>query len=248
MLCKNNKKGLIKMSEQILEKKTNEQSNQKLKQKIIAVIPAYNEEKYIQKVIEETKKYVDDVIVVDDASKDKTNQLARQAGAIVLRHEVNLAKGGALKTGCDAAIQLGADVIVTLDGDGQHDPNEIPKLIKGLEEHELIIGARKFNENMPMQSKIGNITLSKFSKMLFHTNISDTQTGFRAFKSSAYSKILWESTGYEVETEMIKNINKNKVDFSEVEVKTIYNDNYKGTTPMDGAKIALNMIKWRAKQ
>lgn len=216
--------------------------------KLIVVIPAYNEEEHIAKVVKDTKKYVDKVIVIDDASTDKTGELAKKAGAIVLRHEINLQKGAALRTGCKAAIMLGADSIITLDGDGQHDPHEIPKLIKKLNRYDLVIGARKFDKNMPFTSKLGNFILSKLSQILFKNKIKDSQTGFRAFNIKIYPKILWESSDYGIETEMIKNINKHNISHSEVEIQTIFNDSYKGTTPLDGIKIVLNMLQWRLKQ
>ena len=220
----------------------------KNKRKIIAVIPAHNESKYIGNIVKQAKIYVDDVLVIDDASSDNTKQLAEKAGAIVLRHIVNLQKGAALKTGCEAAVNLGADIIITLDGDGQHDPNEIPKLIERLNYSDLVIGVREFNRNMPKTSRLGNIFLSKFSKFLFKSDLSDTQTGFRAFNARIYPKIAWESADYRVETEMIKNISDNRISHEEVKIKTIYNDKYKGTTPLDGIKIALNMISWRMKR
>jgi glycosyltransferase involved in cell wall biosynthesis len=216
--------------------------------KIIAVIPAHNEEKHIEKVVRETKKYVDEVIVVDDASTDNTSKIAKKEGAVVLRHEINLQKGAALKTGCEAAIMLDADSIITIDGDGQHDPHEIPKLINKLNKYNLVIGSREFNKNMPLTAKLGNLFLSKLSRILFKNKIKDSQTGYRAFNVSIYPKILWESSGYGIETEMIKNINKHNLSHIEVDVTTIYNDDYKGTTPMDGIKIALNMIQWKVKQ
>ena len=94
--------------------------------KTIAVIPAYNEAKHIAEIVSEVKKYVPDVLVIDDASADATRELAKRAGATVLRHPINLGKAGAIKTGCDAALSLQAEIIILLDGDGQHDPKHIP--------------------------------------------------------------------------------------------------------------------------
>jgi glycosyltransferase involved in cell wall biosynthesis len=213
--------------------------------KIIAVIPACNEEKYIFDVVKKTKKYVNEVIVVDDSSNDNTEKLAKNAGAIIIKHELNLQKGAALKTGCDAALILGAEIIVILDGDGQHNPDNIPKLIEKLKYFDLVIGSRKFNNQMPKVARIGNLLLTQFARLLFNTQINDSQTGFKAFKSEVYKKIKWKSSGYEVETEIIKNITKNKISYSEVIIDTIYHDNFKGTTPIDGIKIIYQMIKWK---
>src|SRR3989344_4225229 len=143
--------------------------NSKNEKKVIAVIPAYNESKYIFNVVKEAKKHVDQVIVVDDASSDNTGLLAKKAGALVLRHIVNLGLGGTLKTGCDAAILLGAKRIVTLDGDGQHDSSEIPKLVETMEKNnaDAVFGERAFNKNMPIIKKIGNYFFLFYSKYLF---------------------------------------------------------------------------------
>jgi|SRR3989344_6941699 len=213
--------------------------------KIVAVIPAYNEEKYIGGVISKTKKYVDEVIVIDDCSKDNTFNEAKNMGVIVLKHIVNLGKGATLKTGCEAALKLNATHIVVLDADGQHDPSEISDLIKTLNCSDIVFGVRKFNENMPLVAKIGNKGLSFITKILFGISISDTQSGFRAFTAEAYKKIRWNSTAYSVETEMIARAGKNKLSYKEVNIKTIYNDKYKGTTFIDGFKIFLNMVIWR---
>src|SRR3989344_2011692 len=217
----------------------------KIKMKIVAVIPAYNEEKYVEDVIIKTKNYVDEVIVIDDCSKDDTFQKTKKSGVVVLRHIVNLGKGAALKTGCEAALKLNATHIVALDADGQHDPSEIPDLIKTLNGSDIVFGVRKFNENMPLVAKIGNAGLSFVTKILFGISISDTQSGFRAFTSDAYKKIRWNCPEYAVENEIIARAGKNRLSYKEVNIKTIYNDKYKGTTFIDGFKILLNMLVWR---
>ena len=97
-----------------------------------AVIPAYNEEKNIANIVKKTKKYVNDVVVVDDGSKDKTKELGEKAGAVVLRHILNLGKGAALKTGCDYAFKRGAEYVIALDADAQHNPYDIPRFIEKL--------------------------------------------------------------------------------------------------------------------
>jgi glycosyltransferase involved in cell wall biosynthesis len=212
--------------------------------KIIAVIPAHNEQKYISSVVKQTKKYVDEVIVVDDASTDKTGELAKKAGAVVLRHEINLGLGGTLKTGCDGALILEADIIITLDGDGQHDPHEIPKLVKKLEETkaDAVFGERPFSKEMPFVKKIGNKFFHVFSKSIFGIKVKDTQTGYRLFTARAYEKIRWKSADYAVASEMLINAEKHNLKYVPQEVRTIYHENQKGTTIMDGLKIANKML------
>ncbi len=211
---------------------------------IIAVIPAHNESKYISKVVEDTKKYVDKVIVVDDASTDNTQELARKAGAIALRHEINLGLGGTLKTGCDAGLILGADILITLDGDGQHDPHEIPKLINALIKNkcDAVFGERPFNKTMPFVKKMGNKFFNVFSKYIFGIKVRDTQTGYRLFTADAYRKIRWKSRDYAVASEMLINAETHKIRYVPQEVRTIYFENQKGTTIIDGIKIANKML------
>ena len=100
--------------------------------KIFAIIPAHNEQKSISEVIRKAKAYVDEVVLVDDGSKDRTAELGGRSGAVVLRHIVNLGKGAALKTGCDYAVRKGAQFIVAIDADTQHNPTDIPKFIEKL--------------------------------------------------------------------------------------------------------------------
>ncbi len=213
----------------------------------IAVIPAYNEEKTVGLVVRKAKKYVDKVIVVDDFSKDNTSKVAEKAGAVVLRHPVNLGAGSSLKTGCEAALRLKGDIIVTLDSDGQHDPREIPKLVGALKDGHLdiVFGRRPYDEKMPFVKKIGNWGIDTTSRMLFGIDVKDTQSGFRAFTTKAYKKIKWDSQKYAVQSEMIINTGRKKLKYSNIEVKTIYLDDFKGTTVLSGVRIVAQMIKWR---
>lgn len=218
--------------------------NKMRSKKIFAVIPAYNEEKHIFKVVKQTMKHVDKVIVVDDFSSDRTSQLAKKAGAIVLRHPINIGLGGTLKTGCDAALLLEGDIIVTLDGDGQHDPNEINNLINHLIKNnfDAVFGERPFNYNMPFVKKVGNKFFEIFSKQGFGIKVKDTQTGYRVFTAEAYKKVRWDSTDYAVASEMLINAERHNLRYDSHIVKTIYHDTYKGTTILDGMKIAGKMI------
>jgi len=213
----------------------------------IAVIPSFNEEKNISSVVRKTKKYVNKVIVVDDGSKDKTGKFARRAGAIVLTHRINLGVGATNKTGCEAALKLKADIIITLDGDGQHNPKEIPKMIKKIKEgYDIVFGARiKKRKKMPLLRKLGNRLSSNLQNFLFKSKLSDVQSGYRCFTKSAYKKIRWETSGYNVENEIIINVVKNNLRYCEIPIDTVYNDAYKGISPVDGFKILLFIIKKR---
>lgn len=217
---------------------------------VAAVIPARNEVKHIGPVVNNTLPFVDYVIVVDDGSVDGT--MTAVAGidnskVRCLRHEVNLGKGAALKTGCDAAVLLKSDVIVCLDADGQHNPASIPLFLRTLTDKQVdvVFGMRQFNNRMPMTMLIGNRILSQFIHWLFRVMVHDTQSGFRAFTVLAYQKLRWHSSGYEAETEMIVRIGEYKLKYIEVDIDTIYYDNYKGTTALDGLRIFFYILRWK---
>ncbi len=218
-----------------------------------AVIPAHNEAKRLTKVALATKEFVDKVILVDDGSIDETwttmQSLAQQYPnqIIPIRHQVNLGKGAALKTGCDAAVRLKIDTVVCLDADGQHNPASIPQFIAKLENNkvDVVFGTRAFNSHMPMMMLFGNRFLSQCIKRLFKVMVHDTQSGFRAFTTLAYQQLRWHSSGYEVETEMIVRTGEHHLRYTEVDIDTIYHDSYKGTTVIDGLKIFFYILRWK---
>ena len=210
-----------------------------------AVIPAHNEEKNIEQIVKKTKKHVHSVVVVDDGSKDKTAQLAEKSGAIVLRHIINLGKGGALKTGCEYAFSKGAKYIVALDADAQHNPDDIPRFSEKLAKYDIVFSCRKYSKQMPAVLRFGNMFISEAASILYNVNLNDTQSGFRAFSKEAYKKIRWNAADYSMESEMISRAGKQKLKYVQIPIQTIYSDKYKGTTVIDGMKIALNMIWWK---
>jgi len=216
-----------------------------MEKKIFAIIPAYNEEKHINKVVKETKKYLDNVIVVDDGSKDKTKEVAKKSKAIVLRHLVNLGKGAALKTGCDYAVKNNADIMIAIDADAQHNPKEIPKFLENIKNCDVVLAYRKTNKDMPLVLKFGNWFINKTIKFLYGPKIKDSQCGYRAFTTKAYKKIRWKASDYSMESEMIAKIGKYKLSYQEIPIETIYSDKYKGTTILDGIKIVFDLLLWR---
>jgi len=214
--------------------------------KLIAVIPAYNESEHIASVVKATQKYVDEAIVVDDGSKDDTSIQAKNAD-LCLRHIVNMGKGLAMRTGFEAAIARKADVVVFIDADGQHKPEDIPKLTKLLEEKNLdmVSGVRKFNKNMPFVLRFGNWFLVTAFNTMFNSHIHDLSNGFRAIKTEHYDKIKWLSSGYSVETEILAKARKNRLKVGEVTIATIYLNKVKGTTIFDGINMFFKMCYWR---
>lgn len=206
------------------------------------IIPAYNEGQRIIYVLKKAKEFTPNVIVVDDGSKDETYSYAQRAGAIMLKHEVNLGKGAALKTGCDFALSKGAAKLIVLDADGQHEPEEIPNFLKALNGHDLVYSYRKAPKSMPFVLRFGNWFINKTLNVLYHTDIKDSQCGYRAFTSEAYRKIRWGSRDYFVETEMIMKACQNRLKYAQIPIETIYADKYKGTTVLDGVKVVLKIL------
>lgn len=210
------------------------------------VIPAYNESEHIREVIRGVKKYIQNIIVVDDGSKDNTSDIAKEEGATILKNIINLGKGATLRTGCDYAIKLGANQIIVLDADAQHDPHKIPEFLEAMENNnEMVFGYRKLSETMPFVLRFGNWFISKTTKFLYNLDLYDTQCGYRAFTADTYKKIRWDASDYGMESEMITKVGKHKLKYAQVPLQTIYLDKYKGTTVLDGMKIVLKMMVWK---
>lgn len=173
---------------------------------VVAIIPAYNEEKALADVIGKTLEHVDEVIVVDDGSSDKTSEVAIEAGARVIKHSVNLGKGEALKSGFKA---IGDDsIIITIDGDGQHNPSEIPDLVRPIIEDgaDLVNGSRYMNgpeENTPAYRRVGQKVLDIATNISAGTKVTDSQSGFRAFSPKSKNVFRFKDTGFGIESEML---------------------------------------------
>lgn len=213
-----------------------------LEKNVWVVVPAHNEAKTIKQVIDKIKEFTQNVVVVVDGSVDNTLKIADEQEINVLHHIVNLGKGSALKTGCDFAINKGANKLVAIDADMQHDPSEIPNFIRYLDDYDVILGYREINKDMPFVFRIGNIIINYMTKVLYNIDVKDTQCGYRAFTTNAYQRIRWESSDYFMESEMIANIGKANLRYKEIPIKTIYSDRYKGTTVIDGVKIVINLF------
>ena len=213
--------------------------------KIWAVVPARNEEKNISRVVKKAGKYADNVVLIDDGSTDKTALLGKKAGAIVIRHIVNLGKGAALKTGYDFAVNNGAKFLVVLDADAQHKPEDIPRFADKLKKYDVVFSYRKLGAKMPFVLRFGNWFISKIVKVFYGIDLKDTQCGFRAFSKDAYKKIRWNANDYSMESEMISRAGRQRLKYVQIPIQTIYSDKYKGTTIIDGVKIVSNMLWWR---
>lgn len=174
--------------------------------RIVAIIPAYNEEQYLEDVIGKTLQYVDKVIIVDDGSEDKTAEVAIASGAEVISHSTNLGKGEALKSGFKAIND--DSIIITIDGDGQHNPDEIPNLVKPILEDgaDLVNGSRYMNgpeENTPAYRRVGQKVLDIATNISAGIKVTDSQSGFRAFSNKSRDCFRFKDTGFGIESEML---------------------------------------------
>lgn len=194
-------------------------------EKTFIVIPAFNEDTVIEAVIEDVKKSgFKNLIIVDDGSTDESFKVSKKTGSLVLHHALNRGKGAALKTGVEAAKILGAESVVTFDGDGQHDPNDIRKMISKLEQgYDVILGTRSF-EKIPALRRVGNIMGNIFTWLIYGLWVNDSQCGFRAFSKKALKFIDTQHDRYEYESEVVREIARHKLKFTEVPIKVLYTE------------------------
>jgi len=212
--------------------------------KTYIIVPAYNEEGRAKEVIRQVLDYCKNVIVVNDGSTDNTEQEAKQFPVTVINQK-NTGKGRALRNGCDYAIEQGAEVLIVIDADGQHETKDITRLLKALKNNDIVFTYRHFVGTMPFVFRFGNWFISNVASVLFGIKLWDTQCGYRAFRSNVYNKIRWDALGYFMDTEMIIRAGKNNLKYEQVRIKTIYSNKRKGTNVFDGIKIVLKMIKWK---
>ncbi|MBU0963439.1 glycosyltransferase family 2 protein [Patescibacteria group bacterium] len=195
---------------------------------IFIVIPAYNEEKVIRGVLIDLRNNFKNIIIIDDASDDKTVQIAEQFDILVLRHLINRGQGAALKTGIMYALNQKADVIVTFDADGQHHAEDVKNLVKPIIDGqvEVVLGSRFLNNdqssNIPVYRKIILKLAVIFTKFSSKLNITDTHNGLRALSFKAASKIELKQDRMAHGSEILDEIYKNKLSYIEVPVNITY--------------------------
>jgi glycosyltransferase involved in cell wall biosynthesis len=173
---------------------------------LCAVIAAYNEEQHVAEVVAGAAGWAAPVIVVDDGSSDATGMRARAAGATVIRHERNLGKGCAIRTGLAQALQHPCSHVLFLDADMQHDPGEIPRLVEQAERGigDFVLAERDFAKGvMPPARFYTNIIGSRILSSFIGMPVSDSQSGFRLIRSDLLRKVALTGSGYEIETEML---------------------------------------------
>lgn len=174
---------------------------------VVACIPAYNEERTIARVVVEAQRYVDKVIVCDDGSTDLTGEIARRLGAEVIRHERNMGYGAALSSLFKAARGLNASAMVVLDADLQHNPSDIPRLLSPVVrgEADIVIGSRFLGKEggVPKYRGLGIRLITNFAKGVSYKDITDAQSGFRAYSRRAINSITPSEQGMGASTEIL---------------------------------------------
>lgn len=195
--------------------------------KVCCIIPAYQESRAIDQVIRIAQKYCTHVVVVDDGSTDNTGKIAQDNGATVLRHPTNLGKGAALRTGFDYTVKKQYDIMITLDGDLQHNPHSIPRFLDKIKQgYDIIVGSRyqTQSEDMPFARKLSNLITTTVLRVFFKVPVTDSQSGYRAFKRRVLETIPVRDNGFAAETEILIDAQRAGFLISEVPIATSYGD------------------------
>ena len=216
------------------------------------VVPAYNEEVSIGQTVSSLKRNFPKakIIVLNDGSKDKTRKIALEMGAIVYSHILNRGLGAALGTGIKAALKEGADIIVTFDADLQHEAGDIQRLIRPIKEKraDAVIGSRFMKQEdmrgMPKVKVLGNKALTGITNILAGSEITDSQSGLRAFDRVAAKKLLILCDRYDVSSEIVHELSRHRLKVIEIPIKAIYDkrSKTKGTTIRSGFQITWGLM------
>ena len=234
------------MSQQFIDVMSQHSEYESLKPFILVRIPAYNEEKNIGKILDQAFRHVEQVIVCDDGSTDGTNEIARRKGATVVRNPSNMGKGRALHTCFRLADRIAPDVIVMMDADGQHNPEDIPRLVAPIldGEADLVIGSRYVagsSTDAPLYRRVGLSIVNAFSQTA-NDGVKDTQSGFRAFNKDALRLFTdMSEDGFGVETEQLSIARKFGLRVMEVPA-TIRYEGLENTSKKDPVSHGLELI------
>lgn len=221
---------------------------------LCVVLPAFNEAAVIKRVLTDIQQELGflsgwryRLVVVDDGSTDGTGKQAAQAGSVVLRHVLNRGLGGALSTGMAYAKKMGAQAMLTMDSDGQHDPKDIKTILEPLVSNkaDVVIGSRMLGQKgMPWDRRLINLVSNWTTFLLFQVWTTDSQSGFRAFNREALQKITIKTKEMEVSSELFSEIKRYTLRLKEVPIQVIYTDysRHKGQGNLNGLRILLKLI------
>jgi glycosyltransferase involved in cell wall biosynthesis len=217
--------------------------------KIIAVIPAYNEGQVVADVVAAVRPMVNEVVVVDDGSKDDTAMRAKEAGACVACHLINRGQGAALQTGMDLALLRGADIIVHVDSDGQHPPHQIPQLVAPVQagEVDVVVGSRFLDQtsNVPPIRRIVLKAGGVFTRVVSGLRVTDPHSGFRALSRAAAQKIRLRQDRMAHASEFLQLLSRHQLRYREIPVTIRYTDYSmsRGQSSWNAIRIVIDLIK-----
>lgn len=217
---------------------------------IIAAIPCFNEQDFISDIVTGTKKYVNKVIVIDDGSSDDTAEVARAAGAEVISHKARKGAGAATKSGFEAAKANNADIVVTIDGDGQHNPDEIPRLLSAIlpNKADLVNGSRflKAETNMPRYRKFGIDVITWLYNLGSRVKVSDSQSGFRAYSRRLINALDITEEGFGFSVQVLIQARREGFRIKEVPISCLYHSQSASLNPViHGLGVAWSVVKLR---
>lgn len=212
--------------------------------KIIVAMPAYNEEKYIGSLILRAKQHADEVLIVDDGSNDYTAKIAELAGAIVVRHETNKGYGRTIRSILAEARNRNADILVILDADYQHNPDEIPALARAVAEgSDVVIGSREMQENkIALYRRLGQRVLARLTYVASRQKLSDTESGFRAYSRKALNTLELKEEGMSVSSEIVSEAAAKGLKIREIPISVMYTKDGSTLNPVVHGVGVLNRI------
>lgn len=215
--------------------------------RVIVAIPAYNEEVAIGSVVLRALKYADEVLVLDDGSSDRTVEIARAAGARVISHIRNEGKGAGIRTAFLYAMNRSAEVLVLIDGDGQHDPDDIPALVRPVldAQADVVNGSRFLGQsenNVPVYRRLGQEVLTLVTNIGTRQKITDSQSGFRAFSRNSFGCFSFRQNGMAVESEMLIDAADARMSIVEVPISVRYDVDGSTLDPVSHGLGVLNKV------
>ena len=225
---------------------------QRVRQKVIVTIPCFNTASSIADVVSRSLQYVDQVIVIDDGSSDDTVEKARQAGALVISHGTNGGYGEAIKSCFEAGRKSDADILVTLDGDGQHNPEEIQRVVAPVlnNEADMVIGSRFLSQQttMPGYRRFGIKVITLLVNLGAKVKVYDAQSGFRAYSRQALNAIYIKESGMSVSVEILIRARKAGLRVKEVATSCQYHPSSSTKNPVvHGLEVAFSVVRLRSR-
>ncbi len=230
-----------------LETRTNPRQPANTPELTLALIPAHNEERFIGSMVLAVRAYVDEVIVVDDGSSDRTSEIAREAGATVLQHRRNGGKAAAVNTGFMYARTLNPTALVMLDGDGQHSADDIPQVLAPIHSRraDVVVGSRflQVKSDIPAYRQVGQHGLTLVTNLASGVRVSDSQSGFRAFSGRAVQNLTFTQGGFSIESEMQFLVKEHQLRVVEAPIKVIYAEKAKRNPVRHGLQVLNGVLR-----